>query len=80
MPHSTSLSNECKSTLEAGIANGDVVLAILARTRQPPAPPSITTPEALKLRTEPTADCARYDNLRQRREDANWSDIRSSTP
>jgi DNA replication protein DnaC len=28
------------------------LLAILARTRQPPAPPSITTPETLKLRTE----------------------------
>jgi len=35
---------------------------------------------AAGIRTEPTADCARYDNLRQRREDANWSDIRSSTP
>jgi hypothetical protein len=38
-----------------------------------------TTPEALKLRTEPTADCAPYDDLRQRREDAKWSNIRSST-
>ena len=74
------VAQACGEALEAGIANGDVVLAILARTRQPPAPPSITTPEALKLRTEPTADCARYDNLRQRREDAKWSDIRSSTP
>ena len=74
------VAQACGEALEAGIANGDVVLAILARTRQPPAPPSITTPEALKLRTEPTADCARYDKLRQRREDAKWSDIRSSTP
>jgi transposase len=74
------VAQACGEALEAGIANGDVVLAILARTRQPPAPPSITTPEALKLRTEPTADCARYDNLRQRREDVKWSDIRSSTP
>jgi hypothetical protein len=53
------------------------ILAILARKRQLPTPPSITTPEALKLRTEPTAECARCDNLRQRREDAKWSDIRS---
>ena len=64
---------------EAEISKGDVVLAILARKRQSPTPPSITTPEALKVRTEPTADCARYDDLRQRREDAKWSDIRSST-
>jgi len=69
----------CAEALEAGIANGDVVLAILARKRQPPTPPSITTPEALKLRTEPTAEGARYYNLRRRREDAKWSDIRSST-
>jgi hypothetical protein len=62
------------------VANGDVVVAILARNRQPPAPPSITTPEALKLKTEPVADCARYDNLRKRREDAPWNAIRSSTP
>lgn len=70
----------CAEALEAGVANGDVVVAILARNRQPPAPPSITTPEALKLKAEPVADCARYDNLRKRREDALWSVIRSSTP
>jgi hypothetical protein len=56
--------------LEAGIANGDVVMAILARKRQPPIPPSITTPDALKLKAEPIADCARYDNLRKGKEAA----------
>ncbi len=69
------VAHACAEAPEAGIADGDVVLAILARKRQPPAPPNTTTPEALKLRTEPTADCARYDALRQRREDAKWSDI-----
>ncbi len=74
------VAQACAEALEAGIANGDVVLAILARKRQPPAPPSITTPEALKLRTEPIADCARYDNLRKGTKDAPWNGIRSSMP
>jgi hypothetical protein len=43
-----------------------VVLAILARQRQPPSAPSITTPDALKLQAEPIADCARYDALLHR--------------
>ena len=51
----------CAEALEAGIASGDVVVAILARQRQPPPAPSITTPDALKLKAEPIADCARYD-------------------
>jgi hypothetical protein len=50
--------------LAAGIAGGDVIVAVLARQRQPPAPPSVTTPDALRLRAEPVADCARYDALR----------------
>ena len=64
--------------LAAGIANGDVVLAILARRRQPPAPPSIAAPEALRLKVEPAADCARYDRLRRKEEDAAWNDTSSS--
>ncbi|WP_446721533.1 IS21 family transposase [Methylobacterium sp. DCY52] len=54
----------CAEALAAGLASGNVILAILARQRQLPAPPSITTPEALRLTTEPMADCARYDRLR----------------
>jgi hypothetical protein len=46
--------------LEAGIASGDVILAVLARRRQPLAPPSITSPDALRLKIEPAADCGRY--------------------
>jgi len=51
--------------LEAGLAAGDVILAILARQRQPIPPPSITTPDALRLRIEPMADCSRYDRIRR---------------
>ena len=76
----TAVASACAEALEAGIANGDVVLAILARKRQPPPAPSIATPEALRLKAEPAADCARYDNLRKGREDAGWNAIRSLTP
>jgi transposase len=69
----------CAEALEAGIASGDVIVAIAARRRQPPIPPSITTPNALRLVIEPAADCARYDALRPK-ETPSWSGIRSSRP
>jgi hypothetical protein len=52
-----------------------VIVAILARKRQPPTPPSITTPDALRLKAEPVADCARYDALRGRKETRPWNAI-----
>jgi transposase len=55
----------CAEALAAGIANGDVILTVLARQRQPPPAPSITTPDALRLRIEPSADCGRYDSIRK---------------
>ena len=67
----------CAEALAAGIASGDVVLAVLARRRQPPLPPSIATPRTLQLKTEPAADCARYDRLRGKREDVAWNDSNS---
>ena len=55
----------CAEALEAGIASGDVILTVLARRRQPGTPPSITTPDALRLKIEPAADCGRYDSIRK---------------
>ncbi len=55
----------CAEALAAGIASGDVILTVLARQRQPAAPPSITTPDALRLKIEPVADCGRYDSIRK---------------
>jgi hypothetical protein len=55
----------CVEALEAGIASGDVILTVLARQRQPAAPPSITAPDALRLKIEPAADCGRYDSIRR---------------
>jgi hypothetical protein len=54
----------CAEALQAGIASGDVILAVLARRGQPAIPPSITTPDALRLKIEPLADCGRYDSIR----------------
>ena len=55
----------CAEALEAGIANGDVILTVLARRLQPIPVPSITTPNALRLKIEPMADCRRYDSIRK---------------
>jgi len=56
----------CAEALQAGLASGDVILTVLARQQQPAAPPSITTPDALRLKIEPMADCGRYDSIRMR--------------
>jgi hypothetical protein len=42
-----------------------VILTVLARRRQPEAVPSITTPDGLRLKIEPVADCGRYDSIRK---------------
>jgi hypothetical protein len=55
----------CAEAIEAGIASGDVILAVLARQRQPVMPPSIITPDAQRLKIEPVADCGRYDSIRK---------------
>ena len=55
----------CAEALTAGLASAAVILTVLARQRQPAEPPSITTPDALRLKIEPSADCGRYDSLRR---------------
>jgi transposase len=54
----------CGEALREGVHSAAVILNILARRREPSVPLTITTPEALRLRHAPTADCARYDRLR----------------
>jgi hypothetical protein len=58
------LEAACAEALREGVHSADVVLNILARQREPPAAVTILTPEALRLRHEPVAECARYDSLR----------------
>jgi transposase len=55
----------CAEALADGVHSADVVLNILARHRDPEPSATILTPEALRLRHAPMADCARYDSLRR---------------
>src|SRR5271155_3014064 len=55
----------CAEALEAGIASGDVILTVLARRRQPAPPPSVTTPDALRLKIEPAAECGGCARIRK---------------
>jgi len=55
----------CAAALRDGVHSSDVIINILARRREPAAPITILTPDALRLRHEPAADCARYDSLRR---------------
>ena len=55
----------CAAALRQGVHSSDVILNILARLCQPAPPLTILTPDALHLRHEPAADCARYDSLRR---------------
>jgi hypothetical protein len=55
----------CSEALRDGIHSAAVILNILSRRREPTAPITIMTPDALRLRHELTADCARYDSLRR---------------
>ena len=55
----------CAEALHQGVHSADVILNILARRREPAAPVTIITPDALRLRHPPSADCSRYDLLRR---------------
>jgi len=54
----------CAQALSESVHSADVILNILARQRDPGPAATIMTPDALKLRHAPIADCARYDQLR----------------
>jgi transposase len=54
----------CAQALAEGVHSADVVINILARQRDPGPAAAIMTPDALRLRHAPIADCARYDQLR----------------
>jgi hypothetical protein len=59
----------CAQALAEGVHSADVILNILARRREPPAPAPIATPASLALRHAPVANCARYDSLIGRSEE-----------
>ena len=55
----------CQEALREGVHSADVIVNILARQREPTTVVTVITSDALKLRHEPAADCARYDTLRR---------------
>jgi hypothetical protein len=55
----------CSQAMAEGVHSADVIINILARHRDPAPVAPIFTPEALRLRHAPIADCARYDQLRR---------------
>jgi len=55
----------CHEALGENVHSAGVILNILSRRREPAPPLAIATPEALRLRHQPAADCARYDSLRR---------------
>jgi transposase len=55
----------CAEALREGVHSAGVVLNVLARRREAVPPITVLTPDALRLRHEPAADCARYDSLRR---------------
>jgi transposase len=55
----------CAQAMSEGVHSSDVIINILARQRDPGPAATILTPDALRLRHAPLADCARYDQLRR---------------
>ncbi len=55
----------CAQAMAEGVHSADVIINILARHRDPGPVAPIFTPEALRLRHAPVADCARYDQLKR---------------
>ena len=55
----------CAEALADGVHSADVILNILSRHRDLGPAATILTPDALRLRHLPIADCARYDSLRR---------------
>ena len=54
----------CAQAMSEGVHSSDVVINILTRQRDPGPAATILTPDALRLRHAPLADCARYHQLR----------------
>lgn len=55
----------CELALEAGAVSAPVIINQVHRLLTPLRPTQVGVPTGLALRTEPRADCARYDSLRE---------------
>jgi transposase len=56
----------CAAALDEQVASSAHVVNLLHRAAEPPRAPVLQVPEALKLITEPAANCDRYDRLLRR--------------
>ena len=65
----------CARAIGKGVHSSDAIINILARQRDPGPAATILTPDTLRLRHAPLADCARYDQLRST---SQWSEPKSS--
>lgn len=54
----------CREALSHGTVRSEVVLNLITRELDAPPIDPVSTPERLRLKEEPLADCARYDCLR----------------
>jgi hypothetical protein len=61
----TAVEAACAEALAGGVHSDEFILNILSRRRDPGPAATILTPDALRLRHVPAADCARYDSLRR---------------
>ena len=54
----------CELVLDGNVVTAAVVMNEMRRLIAPSTPIPLLVPDMLKLQTEPSADCSRYDNLR----------------
>jgi hypothetical protein len=57
------VSDACAAALDEQVLSSAHVVNLLHRAAEPARPPALQVPEALKLTTEPAANCDRYDQL-----------------
>jgi len=57
------VSDACKRALDSGIVQADWILNHLFRAVEQPELETVQVPQSLKLKTEPIANCNRYDAL-----------------
>jgi transposase len=57
------VSEACAAALDEQVVSSAQVVNLLHRAAEPARPPALQVPEALKLSTEPAANCDRYDQL-----------------
>jgi len=55
----------CRKALSEGTVRGEIILNLIARSCDPLPVDSAQVPDSLSVTVEPTADCSRYDALRQ---------------